>query len=182
MVINKTVKCTIIYMLTLAIFISFGFPKQAFASNSKITNEQKIQVLADQIEFLVEEALVVKNGERTYDFDKIENRFGTKFANELKSLTVDKSLTVNSMKTKPQFIKIPGRPADNVWAKCVIEALADNFGVGIITAAIEGGFYAYLKKKAYHEAAKLLARFIVGSNAAGLAATLIYYGSKCSLK
>ncbi|UXT62621.1 hypothetical protein MUA94_13210 [Staphylococcus aureus] len=34
-------------------------------------------------------------------------------------------------------------------------AVADQFGVGVVKSIMEGGFYTYMKKKAYKEAAKV---------------------------
>lgn len=50
----------------------------------------------------------------------------------------------------------------------------NHFGVALILieVAMTGGLWAYLQKKAYKEAAKLL-------NAIGLAATLTWYGTRC---
>lgn len=41
--------------------------------------------------------------------------------------------------------------ATKTWKRCMISALKDHFGV-----AMTGGLWAYLEKKAYKEAAKLL--------------------------
>ena len=45
---------------------------------------------------------------------------------------------------------------------------------------MERGLWTYLQKKAYKEAAKLLVKFAIGTNAVALAGTIIYYGGKCT--
>ncbi|MEW5593526.1 hypothetical protein ABGT24_08205 [Peribacillus frigoritolerans] len=42
-----------------------------------------------------------------------------------------------------------------------------------------GGLWAYLEKKPYKEAAKLLAKIGVGGNAIGLASFLTWYSARC---
>ncbi|WP_225906156.1 hypothetical protein [Staphylococcus agnetis] len=69
---------------------------------------------------------------------------------------------------------------DKNFGSYIKSAVADQFGVGVVTAIIEGGFYAYMKKKAYKEAAKLLLKFAVGSNIVGLSDFAAYYGGKCA--
>ena len=48
----------------------------------------------------------------------------------------------------------------------MIGALKDYFGVALVEAALTGGLWGYWKKKAYKEAAKLLVKIGVGTNAA----------------
>ncbi|WP_249597511.1 hypothetical protein [Peribacillus frigoritolerans] len=56
----------------------------------------------------------------------------------------------------------------------MLSALKDHFGV-----AMTGGLWAYLEKKAYKEAAKLLVKIGVGGNAIGLASILTWYSARC---
>ncbi len=52
------------------------------------------------------------------------------------------------------------------FKSCMIGALKDYIGVALVEAALTGGLWGYLKKKAYKEAAKLLVKIGVGTNAA----------------
>ncbi|MEI2472188.1 hypothetical protein ACIQX3_11465 [Peribacillus frigoritolerans] len=56
----------------------------------------------------------------------------------------------------------------------------NHFGVALILieVAMTGGLWAYLQKKAYKEAAKLLIKIDIGGNAIGLAATLTWHGTR----
>ncbi|MEK4677551.1 MULTISPECIES: hypothetical protein [Bacillus] len=83
---------------------------------------------------------------------------------------------INADKVKNPF----NRYKRSAWTDCMVDAIKDHFGVAAVTAALEGGLWAYLEKRAYKEAAKLLVKFAIGSNAVGLASTLIYYGGKCT--
>ena len=57
----------------------------------------------------------------------------------------------------------------------------DFFGVSAVQAAINGGIANYIKKKAWKEAAKLAAKYFVGTTVAGLISTFIYFSTKCVL-
>ncbi|MBD1373978.1 hypothetical protein IC620_16675 [Hazenella sp. IB182357] len=176
--VNSLGKNIVLSILTLSILVSFGLPMNVFANDSRNPTEEEIKALADQLEFLMEEALIVENGVHTYDFDKIEKEFGAEFSNELKAMTVDyKPIMPNVTKN----IQAASSDWEN-WKGCMTGALMDHFGVTAVTAAIEGGLWAYLKKKAFTEAAKLLLKAAVGGNAVAIAGTLIYYAGTCTAK
>ncbi|MBG9582314.1 hypothetical protein ABE42_24595, partial [Bacillus thuringiensis] len=165
---------------SLALSIGIGFVMPSFSvsaatniSVQSLEENKQINELAEQLKFLNEEALVIQNGERVFDFNKIENKYGANYANNLKNDIVMIE-EMNDAKAKNPF----HRYKRSAWTDCMIDAIKDHFGVAAVTAALEGGLWAYLQKKAYKEAAKLLVKFAVGSNAVGLAGTLVYYGGK----
>ncbi|HDR3901621.1 hypothetical protein ABE42_24620 [Bacillus thuringiensis] len=167
---------------SLALSIGIGFVMPSFSvsaatniSVQSLEENKQINELAEQLKFLNEEALVIQNGERVFDFNKIENKYGANYANNLKNDIVMIE-EMNDAKAKNPF----HRYKRSAWTDCMIDAIKDHFGVAAVTAALEGGLWAYLQKKAYKEAAKLLVKFAVGSNAVGLAGTLVYYGGKCT--
>ncbi|PDZ44678.1 hypothetical protein [Bacillus wiedmannii] len=167
---------------SLALSIGIGFVMPSFSvsaatniSVQSLEEEKQINELAEQLKFLNEEALVIQNGERVLDFNKIENKYGANYANSLKNDIVMIE-EMNDAKAKNPF----HRYKRSAWTDCMVDAIKDHFGVAAVTAALEGGLWAYLQKKAYKEAAKLLVKFAVGSNAVGLAGTLVYYGGKCT--
>ncbi|EJR48096.1 MULTISPECIES: hypothetical protein [Bacillus] len=167
---------------SLALSIGIGFVMPSFSvsaatniSVQSLEEDKQINELAEQLKFLNEEALVIQNGERVFDFNKIENKYGANYANNLKNDIVMIE-EMNDAKAKNPF----HRYKRSAWTDCMIDAIKDHFGVAAVTAALEGGLWAYLQKKAYKEAAKLLVKFAVGSNAVGLAGTLVYYGGKCT--
>ncbi|MEK4419189.1 hypothetical protein [Bacillus sp. FSL K6-0268] len=166
--------------LVLSIGIGFVMPSFSVSAATNISvqsleEDKQINELAEQLKFLNEEALVIQNGERVFDFNKIENKYGANYANNLKNDIVMIE-EMNDAKAKNPF----HRYKRSAWTDCMIDAIKDHFGVAAVTAALEGGLWAYLQKKAYKEAAKLLVKFAVGSNAVGLAGTLVYYGGKCT--
>lgn len=167
---------------SLALSIGIGFVMPSFSvsaatniSVQSLEEDKQINELAEQLKFLNEEALVIQNGERVFDFNKIENKYGSNYTNNLKNDIVMIE-EMNDAKAKNPF----HRYKRSAWTDCMIDAIKDHFGVAAVTAALEGGLWAYLQKKAYKEAAKLLVKFAVGSNAVGLAGTLVYYGGKCT--
>ncbi|PEQ08684.1 hypothetical protein [Bacillus toyonensis] len=172
---------------SLALSIGIGFVMPSFSASavtSKVSvqsleEEKQINELAKQLKFLNEEALVVQNGERIFDFNKIENIYGADYANNLKN-DITMIDGINADKAKNPFHRSKQIAWTSAWTDCMVDAIKDHFGVAAVTAALQGGLWAYLQKKAYKEAAKLLVKFAVGSNAVGLAGTLIYYGGKCT--
>ncbi|MCG7315394.1 hypothetical protein MHL30_20115 [Priestia flexa] len=179
MINNKAIRLTCVPTLILALFVAFCFPLQAKGSEGFPAEEELVEELAAQLEFLMEEALVVENGLRTFDFEKIEDEFGKEVRDEIEMLTVGLQPVEN---TKSRNGNLMVTASNEAWKSCMIGAIKDHFGVAMVTAALEGGLWAYLEKKAYKEAAKLLVKFAVGSNAVGLAGTLIYYGGVCTYK
>ena len=160
-------------LLVFSMLIAFVFPLQAKgAAEFSLEEEEQIEELAAQLEYLMEEAYILEDGIGTFDFEKVEAEFGKETRTELERMTV-------GVETGPS--SGPVIIADNPgWKACMIAAIKDHFGVAFVTAALEGGLWAYLEKKAYKEAAKLLVKFAVGTNAVALAGTLIYYGGKCT--
>ncbi|KZE04220.1 hypothetical protein B4117_4236 [Bacillus mycoides] len=168
---------------SLALSIGIGFVMPSFSVSAEtpkgsvqsLEEEKQINELAEQLKFLNEEALVIQNGEKVFDFNKIENKYGADYANNLKN-DITMIEEINADKAKNPF----NRYKRSAWTDCMVDAIKDHFGVAAVTAALEGGLWAYLEKKAYKEAAKLLVKFAIGSNAVGLAGTLVYYGGKCT--
>lgn len=168
---------------SLALSIGIGFVMPSFSASAttstvsvqSLEEEKQITEIAEQLKFLNEEALIIQNGERTFDFNKIESKYGSDFANNLKN-----NITIVGELNSDKATDLWKRHKRSAWTDCMIDAIKDHFGVAAVTAALEGGLWTYLQKKTYKEAAKLLVKFAVGSNAVGLAGTLIYYGGKCT--
>lgn len=123
--------------------------------------EQKVNNIANDLEFIMEEAVITKNGVETLDFNKLESYFGERTTNEIKSLTIN--YTEDSALLHKNFVT---QVSKGTFKSCMIGALKDYFGVALVEAALTGGLWGYLKKKAYKEAAKLLVKIGVGTNAA----------------
>jgi len=136
---------------------------------------KKVDKIAKDIEFVMEEAAIyLENDVVGFDFDKLEDRFGE--VEELEELR--KEIESSELGNDPKSIELA---ATQSWKSCMIDALKDHFGVALIEAALTGGLWGYLKKKAWKEAAKLLLKIGIGGNAAGLVAVLTYYSGKCAL-
>lgn len=109
-----------------------------------------------------------------FDFQALENEFGNLEEFQL----LEKEIENDSNKNLSNENQITTY-ATTTWKGCMTEALKDHFGIAVIEAALTGGFWAYLEKKAYKEAAKLLLKIGIGGNIIGLTAFLTYYSAKC---
>jgi len=145
------------------------------AAQAKTINDQqeKIDKLAEDLEFIMEEAAIYDSQENVvdFDFDKLEAKFGK--SKEFDMIKED----INNKKLSGNMQLL----AKKSWKGCMLDALKDHFGVAFIEAALTGGLWAYLDKKAYKEAAKLLIKIGVGGNVIGAVAFLTYYGTRCAL-
>lgn len=145
-----------------------------------MTTEEEVEELAADLEFLMEEAAIYDSEGRVigFDFAKLEEEFGK--VKELDMLEQE----INSASSEGLILMLAAQSiqplaAKKTWKGCMIGALKDHFGVAIIEVAMTGGLWAYLEKKAYKEAAKLLIKIGVGGNAIGMVAFLTYYSAKC---
>ncbi|WP_197715128.1 hypothetical protein [Priestia endophytica] len=162
------------------IFLSVG-PSASAVSMSKSEESEQVDELAEDLEFLMEEAAIYdsENNVVGFHFDKLEDRFGE--VEELKMLQqeIESSSCELVETTTTENNSVQPLAAKKTWKGCMIDSLKDHFGVAIIEVAMTGGLWAYLEQKAYKEAAKLLIKIGVGGNVIGLAAFLTYYSAKC---
>lgn len=170
-------KKIIMYILSLVLTISitsvpFTQAKTANAQNLAVPSKEEVDKTAEMIKFIYEEASTKDDSGNIIDINinKIESKYQK--SKELEALKKEINMTETAM--------TPRAFNDKKFGSCIKSAVADQFGVGVVTAIMEGGFYAYMKKKAYKEAAKLLLKFAVGSNIVGLSAFAAYYGGKCA--
>lgn len=168
---NINLKKFFILLMSMILIISFiSLPVSAQTSN--ISEQQKVDKVAAMLKFIYEEASTKDKNGNIIDMDvnKISEKYGD--TQELKQLK--KEIMVDQKPTSYRSFN------SGKFKSCITSAVADQFGVGVVTAIMEGGFYAYMKKKAYKEAAKLLLKFAIGSNLVGLSAFTAYYGGKCA--
>ncbi|MCQ6530605.1 hypothetical protein [Bacillus mycoides] len=133
-------------------------------------DEQSIVELAEAFQFMHEEAAIYNDqGQITdFDFNKIEAKYG-------------KHASLDALKQQVESDKSKNGRVKRDFVGCIKDSLMDFFGVNAVQAAINGGLSYYLEKKLWKEAAKIGVKFFVGSNIAGLAGTLAYYGGKCAI-
>ena len=87
--------------------------------------------------------------------------------------------------TNKEIDKNGGVMPYNAFTDCMIEAIKDYFGVGLVGILTSGTVYKLITKKAWKEVAKIIAKNIVkiGGKYIGVAsivATLTYYSDKCA--
>ncbi|MCA1021766.1 hypothetical protein [Halobacillus litoralis] len=187
---NPSFRMLIVSSMVLTLLVSYLAPIHSQAASQKLTPEElkQAEVLANDLEFLFEEALVIENGKKTFDFTKLKKEYGDEYEDKFGKLesfvnNTNQSNKIDATLVEKENIKLRSSVAlasSQSFGDCMVDALKDHFGVAAVTAALEGGLWTYLQKKAYKEAAKLLVKFAVGTNAVGLAGTLIYYGGKCT--
>lgn len=126
---------------------------------------KKVNETAKMLKFMYEEASTLDENGNVIDMDvdMIIEKYGN--SPELQALK-------QQIEADKQTSYVSYSFSGAKFQKCLFGAVADQFGVGVVTAIMEGGFIAYMKRKAYQEAAKLLLKFAVGSNIVGATAFL----------
>ncbi len=167
-------KKTIFIML--ALFLGFSVVASPIATAKTNANETNVNLLAKDLEFLMEKASIYDQNNQLigFDFEKLRNRFGDK--KEFKIL--ENEINKNGIKIEKSS-DLTTQAAKGTWGDCMIDSLKDHFGVAMIEVALTGGLWSYLEKKAYKEAAKLLLKIGIGGNVIGLVAFLTWYSAKC---
>lgn len=156
------------------VFSPVSFAKDTTQANDSLSSDydKRVNQLEEAFKFIGEKA--TKRDEQGniigIDIDKIESKYGKsealeKLKNELKE---------NNTESNSDVIQTAS------WWGCMKSSLIDYFGVNAVQAAINGGIANYIKRKAWKEAAKLAAKYFVGSSAAGLVATFTYFSTKCT--
>jgi len=130
--------------------------------------DKRVKQFEEAFKFIGEEASTTdKHGNIIdIDIDKVRERYGESEALDMLE---------EEMNTQQQ----PGIKTQSFWG-CMKSNLMDYFGVNAVQAAINGGIANYIKKKAWKEAAKLAAKYFVGTTVAGLISTFIYFSGKCA--
>ncbi|MCE5170298.1 hypothetical protein LQV63_13360 [Paenibacillus profundus] len=154
-------------MLLLVVTVLSPFATAQALAGDK-SNEATSQ-FEEELAFIFEEASTLKDGLFVLDTEKIEQRFGKD--------------QVEGIALLVEFINstAPGSMSTFSFGSCMLDALKDYLGISVVEAALSGGLYAYLVKKAWKDAAKLLVRYAITMNVAGLTATLIFYSGKCAI-
>ncbi|HHW6242360.1 TPA: hypothetical protein ACU2BT_000500 [Staphylococcus aureus] len=171
--INKILLPFFILVLTISVTtLPISQTRIANAQNSNLPSKEEINKTASIIKFIYEEASTKDGNGNIIDIDvqKIEKKYHN--SKELESLKEEIN-TIKSTLTPRSF-------SDKKFMSCIKSAVADQFGVGVVKSIMEGGFYTYMKKKAYKEATKLILKFAIGSNIIGLSAFVAYYDGKCA--
>lgn len=137
--------------------------------------EETINEVADMLEFIVQDALVLDDYGSVLDVDI--NKIRLKYGNSEDLEKLDEIMHGNK--------NFYGAMPNNAFADCMIEAIKDYFGIGLIGIITSGTVYKLITKKAWKEVAKILVKNIakVAGRYVGVAsivATLIYYSGKCA--
>ncbi|MFE4242081.1 hypothetical protein [Peribacillus butanolivorans] len=175
---KKKFKTGLLSLISLMlVFLSVGPSVSAESMSTKESEE--VAKLEKNLKFLMEEAAIYdsENNVVGFHFDKLEAEFGE--IDELKILQQEIETSSCELAETTVINSIQPLAAKKSWKSCMVASLKDHFGVALIEVAMTGGLWAYLQKKAYKEAAKLLIKIGIGGNAIGLAATLTWYGTRC---
>ncbi|MBU8568305.1 hypothetical protein KM914_18160 [Virgibacillus pantothenticus] len=159
-----------------SVLLFSSFPISTLAKEQE---DPEVLKLAEDLEFLMEEAAIYDTNNHLvgFDFEKLENKFGNiKEFNELQQEIENGNSVVCENDEEVMPLAASRKKG---WKPCMTEALKDHFGIVAIEAVLTGGFWAYLEKKAYKEAAKLLIKIGIGGNVLGATAFLTYYSAKC---
>jgi cell division protein FtsB len=155
-------------------------------TNSIIEQEADIDRLADDMQYLFEEATNLQDGTYIMDEHLIAEKFGEE---NVASIAAFVKLVNGEELSEADLIGVPA-PAEfkndkkmtiqrSSWSECVGDKIIDATGIGFIS----GGLWKLIERKAWQQVAIELAK-VVGKNAIkggviGFAASLAWYGIKC---
>lgn len=172
----STCKKSIIF-LSILFLLSVGIVTPVAQAQVMTKENEQVEQLADDLEFLMEEAAIYDSHGNliNFDFEKLEAKFG--LLPEFELLEEEINTSLNSYNSASYEVMAMAK--NHSWKSCMWDALKDHFGVTMVNLAINGGLWKYVEKKAYKEAARLLIKIGIGGNVVGLSAILIYYSAKC---
>jgi len=174
-------------ILTLSLILPMFSTKTSAATLSITENQNEINELAKDIEFIFTDGSELKNEKYVVNEKVIIDKFGKE---SLPSITAFIKM-VNGEELKPSDLKnvpnITDQKSNTLmkmakkqsWSQCVGDKILDATGIGFIS----GGLWKLIEKEAWKQVAIELAK-IAGKNAIkggviGLAASLAWYGVKC---
>lgn len=147
-------------------------------SDSEFTAEEmeKVEEVAEQLEFIYEEAAEVDEQGQiiSINFDKIREKYGesedlNQFEKEFKEFKEQQNTSKNMATV-----------ARSSWTDCMVSSIVDFLGVSG-TYAIGSGIKALITKKAWLAAAKAIVATAGTTVTIGaVAATLAYYSVRCA--
>lgn len=181
----------VIALMLALVSVYTAIPTSVYANSINKNNRDQIEIKVDEngnptqetineisnsLQFIVEEALILDSdgGIIGVDTNKLIQKYG--HSPELDKLAelVNKEINKNG-----------GVMPYGTFTDCMIEAIKDYFGVGLVGILTSGTVYKLITKKAWKEVAKIIAKNIVkvGGKYIGVAsivATLVYYAGKCA--
>ena len=176
----KKLQYLLILTLSFTLFVSFSFSSVAQAQDNvdKTASEEEVEQLAEDLEFLFEEAAIKDEHGLVigYDFDLLEERFGSSADIELLKGIVNGTADCNcevEEEQEPVFA-----PMDAGVDRCIEKKLKKNYGE-FIKVSTYTTLVGYITSGKYKSAAKKLLDIGVKGNAVSLVGTLSYYLASC---
>lgn len=137
--------------------------------------DETINEISDMLQFIVEDTLILDKDGSILDvnINKIKNKYGN--SEELEKLD-----SIMHRHTDSNVIMPRGKFTD-----CMIDAIKDYFGIGLLGIITSGTVYKLITKKAWKEVAVILAKNIAKVagkyiGPASIVVTLVYYAGKCA--
>ncbi|MDM5321092.1 hypothetical protein RGT17_09950 [Bacillus altitudinis] len=120
----------------LALFLGFSVVASPIATAKTNANETNVNLLAKDLEFLMERASIYDQNNQliAFDFEKLRKRFEDK--KEFKIL--ENEINKNGMKIEKSS-DLTTQAAKGTWGDCMIDSLKDHFGVAMTEVALTGG-------------------------------------------
>ena len=176
------VSVTVLFSLSLLVMLLSPI-SNVFASES-----DEVDKMADDMEFIFEEASKEDNGEIIIDKEKISERFGEEAVSSISAfikMGYGEELTDKDLKDVPKPSDIPTASQSNgdiqlySWKSCMIDSVLDATGIGFLT----GGMMELIDKKQWKKLGKEIIK-VAGKNAlkggiVGFAASMAWYSATC---
>jgi hypothetical protein len=186
-------KSILVVLLIFTLFTT-GFSSVAGAKGISKKEAKQIELLADQLEFIFEDAAIKdNNGEIiSFDIEMIEQKFGTSPELEELKVQIKKSEELKQkeimFETSSKDTMMPMMPmmmaasSDSSAVDRCIEAKIKASYKEILSVGAFGTFYSYLWAGEYKLAASKLIKIGVKGSVYGIATELAYYFLTCEYK
>ncbi|WP_017185756.1 hypothetical protein [Alkalibacillus haloalkaliphilus] len=179
---------TINLLLVMSLLVMTIFPSHvAFAeSPSELNGEEKVlaEELAEDFEFIFEEATIIEDDHYKLDEEKVEEKFGEEAVPSIKALV---KVANGEELTPHDLIGIEPVNQSNGdltvmsgWTDCMKDAVLDATGIAFLT----GGMATLIEQKKWQELGKEIIK-VAGKNAlkggvVGFAASMAWYSVRCN--
>lgn len=183
------------YVVTATVACLFGTCLVPFSPEAQARTESQVQLetptieeeietqqLAEDFEFIFDEASTEVDGKYVVDKEKIAEKFGQSAVASVEAfvkLVNGEELTAEDLKNVPDPEASAGEFQTASWFGCLKEKVIDFTGIGFIGGGLEKMLKKRLWKKAAIKIIKIVGRSAIRGGVIGLAGSLAWFSFRC---
>ncbi|TWM32289.1 hypothetical protein CHCC14819_0485 [Bacillus licheniformis] len=147
-----------------------------------IEEELEVQQLADDLEFIFDQAAEEVDGKFVVNKDMVAEKFGHSSVATVEAfvkMVNGEELTAEDLKGVPDPEAMSGEFKTSSWWGCLKQKVIDFTGMGFIGGGLEKMLKKRLWKKAATEIIKIVGRGAIRGGVLGLAGSLAWFSFRC---